>query len=88
MAILEVEILIYLLQIVQIADLEWNKAYIKISTKYSDYANVFLINWAIELPENTGINKYAIKLIERKQPLHGLIYTLNLVKLKILKTYI
>ncbi len=42
----------------------------------------------MELPENTGINEYAIKLIERKQPPFRSIYALNLVELETLKTYI
>ena len=42
----------------------------------------------MELLENTGINENAIELEEDKQPLFGPIYSLGLVKLKILKTYI
>ncbi len=42
----------------------------------------------MKLPENTGMNKHAIKLIEGKQPPYGPIYTLSLVELKTLKTYI
>lgn len=34
------------------------------------------------------MNKYAIKLINGKQPSYRLIYALNLVELEILKTYI
>ncbi len=42
----------------------------------------------MELLENTGMNAYAIKLIEGKQPPYGPIYTLSLVELETLKTYI
>ena len=42
----------------------------------------------MELSENTGMNKYAIKLEEGKQPLFGPIYSLGLVELEILKIYI
>ncbi len=42
----------------------------------------------MELPENTGMNKYIIELIKRKQPLYGSIYTLSQVELKTLETYI
>lgn len=42
----------------------------------------------MELPENTDINKHAIKLVKDKQLLYGPIYSLKLVELKILKTYI
>lgn len=55
---------------------------------YSIYGNVFPFNLVIELLENTGINKYAIELVEDKQPLYGLIYTLSPIELEILKTYI
>ncbi len=42
----------------------------------------------MELPENTGINEYAIELIEGKQPPYGPIYALSLMELETLKTYI
>ncbi len=42
----------------------------------------------MELPENTGINKHTIKLIERKQPSYRPIYTLNSMELRTLKAYI
>lgn len=61
---------------------------IKILAKYYDYADVFTFDLAMKLPENTGINKYAIELIERKQPPYEPIYGLSLVDLKILKVYI
>ncbi len=42
----------------------------------------------MELLENTGMNEHAIELIEGKQPPYGPIYTLSLVELETLKTYI
>ncbi len=42
----------------------------------------------MELPENTGMNEHAIKLIEEKQPPYRLIYALNPMELGTLKTYI
>lgn len=42
----------------------------------------------MELPKNTGINKYAIELIEGKQLPYKPIYILNPVKLETFKTYI
>lgn len=42
----------------------------------------------MELPKNTDINKYAIKLINSKQSFYGSIYALNLEKLETLKVYI
>ena len=42
----------------------------------------------MELPENTGMNEHAIKLEKGKQPFFGPIYSLDLVELETLKTYI
>ncbi len=42
----------------------------------------------MELLENTSMNEYTIKLIEDKQLPYGPIYSLRLVELEILKTYI
>ena len=42
----------------------------------------------MELPENTGINKHAIELVEGKQPPNGPIYSLGPVELEMLKAYI
>ena len=42
----------------------------------------------MELPENTGINKHAIKLQDGKQPPYGPIYSLGPMELETLKTYI
>ena len=46
------------------------------------------MEYVAKLPENTGIKKHAIKLEEGKQQLFGPIYSLRLVKLETLKTYI
>lgn len=53
-----------------------------------NYVDNFFIDLVIELPENRGINEYVIKLEKSKQPLYRSIYSLRLVKLKTLKTYI
>ncbi len=42
----------------------------------------------MELPKNMEMNEHAIKLIDGKQPPYEPIYTLNLVELETLKTYI
>ena len=42
----------------------------------------------MKLPRNTSINEYAIELQDGKQPPYGLIYSLGLVELETLKTYI
>ena len=71
-----------------IATLQQDKAFTKIPPKYMDYANIFSLDLVTELPENIGINKHAIKLVEKKQPPYGSIYRLSLVELETLKTYI
>ncbi len=57
-----------------LAVFQWDKALTKIPVKYSDYADMFSSDLAIELPENTGMSKHAIKLIKGKQPPYGPIY--------------
>ena len=71
-----------------LAALQQDKAPTEIPPKYADYANVFSQDLAMELPENTGMNKYAIELVEGKQLPHGPIYSLRPVELETLKTYI
>ena len=80
--------MMYLSQATQIAALKQNKAPTKVALKYINYANVFSFNLTMELPENTGINKDTIELQEGKQPLYRPIYSLELVELETLKTYI
>ena len=46
-----------------IADLKVDKAYIKVSNEYADFADVFLLKLAAELLKYTKINDYAIKLV-------------------------
>ena len=43
-------------------------------------------NLAMELPENTGINEDAIKLVENIQPPYGLIYSLSPVEQETLRS--
>lgn len=57
---------IHCFQVVQIAALQWDKAFTQILAKYYDYADIFWTNLAIKLPENTSINKHAITLIWKK----------------------
>ena len=47
-----------------------------------------LVKNVIKLSENSRVNEYIIKLEKDKQPSFGLIYSLELVKLEILKIYI
>ncbi len=70
------------------AALEQDKAPTEIPSEYADYADVFSVDLAMELPENTGINEHVIELVEGKQSPYGPIYSLSLVELETLKTYI
>ena len=72
----------------QVGPLLFNKASTKVLVEYSNYSNVFSAEYVAELLENTGINEHAIKLEESKQPLFRPIYSLKLVELKTLKSYI
>ena len=65
-----------------------NKAFNFISTKYSDFIDVFSPKLALELPKHIGINDYTIKLVNDWQPSYGPIYSLRSIELKTLKTYI
>ena len=53
-------------QTAQIAAWKQNEAPTKVSPKFTDYAEVFSFDLAIKLPENTSINKHAIKLEKGK----------------------
>ncbi len=71
-----------------LAALQWDKVPIEIPAEYSDYADIFSSDLAMELSENTEMNVHAIELIEGKQLPYGPIYALSLVELETLKTYI
>ena len=73
---------------VQVKALLFNKASIEVVAKYSNYSNVFLAKYKVELPENIIINKHAIELKKGKQPLFRPIYRLRSIELETLKTYI
>ena len=72
----------------QVGALLLNKALTEVPTEYSNYSNIFSVEYAAELPENTGINEHAIKLEEGKQLFFESIYSLGPVELETLKTYI
>lgn len=74
---------------VNIGALYWDKTPTKIHSNYiGNFPCVFSLDLAMELPNNTGINKHAIKLVDDKQLLYRLIYILNPVELETLKIYI
>ena len=72
----------------QVGALLFNKALTEVPAEYFDYNDIFLTENVVELPENTGINEYAIKLEEGEQWPFGPIYSLGLIELEIFKTYI
>ena len=72
----------------QVGALLFNEAPTEIPAEYSDYSNIFLAEYATELLENTEMNEHAIKLEEGKQLSFELIYSLELIELDTLKTYI
>lgn len=49
---------------------------------------MFFFDLVMELPEHTGMNKYAIMLMNNKQFFYLLIYIICPVELEILKIYI
>ena len=57
-------------------------------SKYPDYINVILPNSAVELSKHTSINNHPIILMDDKQQPYDPIYSLGLVELETLKTYI
>ena len=50
----------------QIVALIFNKALIIVLAEYSNYSNVFLIEYAVEFLKQIKINNYAIELEESK----------------------
>ena len=61
---------------------------VSVLAKYVDFADMFSEKLANVLPERTGVNKHVMEFEKGKQPLYGSIYSLGLVELKSLKTYI
>ena len=48
----------------QIVHLKADEAPSKVFSKYANFADVFLLKLAIELPKHTKINNYAIELVD------------------------
>ena len=72
----------------QISGLIAEEAPTKVLDEYTDFADVFSPDLAAKLPEHTGINDHAIKLVDGQQPPYGSIYSLGPVELETLKAYI
>lgn len=68
--------MIYLFCIAWMAFFKTDMAFTKIFSKYLHYANVFLANLLIKLPEYNSINNHIIKLEKGKQRSHRPIYSL------------
>ena len=60
----------------------------KILVKYFNFLDIFSLDSTTELLKYTRINNDSINLSKKKQRLYGLIYSLKLVEVKTLKTYI
>ncbi len=55
---------VYPLKKAQIAHIKADEALIKVFSKYTNFANVFLLKLAIKPPKYTGINNHVIKLVD------------------------
>lgn len=82
------EMTIHLDRKAQIALLKAKKALIFVPAEYLDFADVFFEKLATVLPKHTEINTHTIDLKEGKQLPYQPIYSLGLVELETLKTYI
>ena len=61
---------------------------IEITAKYSDFSDVFSSDSMVELSKHTRIHDHPTNLLDDKQSLYGLIYSLEPVELETLKNYI
>lgn len=61
---------------------------IGIPKKYTDFSDIFSKKSAAVFPDHLDINKHTINLEPGKQLLYKQIYSLGLVELETLKTYI
>ena len=73
----------------QISGLIVKETLTKVSAKYLNFTDIFFLDLMSELFEHTGINNHAIELVDSCQQLpYRPIYSLKLVELAIVKTYI
>ena len=72
----------------QISGLIAEEDFTKVSTEYSDFADVYSPNLAFELPKHTEINNHTIELVKGQQSPYGPIYSLGPIELETLKAYI
>lgn len=79
---------IYLFYLTEILFLKANKTSIAILSEYADFPDIFFWDLASKLLEYIKINDHTINLIGGKQLPYKLIFSPELIKLEILKTYI
>ncbi len=79
---------VYLSRKAQIAHLKADNTPSKVPSEYADSANVFSPKLVVELPEHTGINDHIIELVDNRQYLYDLIYSLNPIEIETLKAYL
>lgn len=80
------KIIVYLSQIAQIVEQQWDKIYTKIIGEYSDFTNEFSSVLVNKLLKNIEIDNI-IKLMKDKQSLYGFIYAFSTVELEVFKIY-
>ena len=79
---------VYLFYRAEIASLNADETFNSVSSKYTDFADIFSQDLVAKLLKVIGINDYTINLIVEHQSLYGPIYSLRLIELKTLKIYI
>lgn len=72
----------------QMASLKVDETSTTIFQKYSDFADVFSLEFLAVFLEHMGIKNRTIDLLNDKQQSYGIIHSLELVELEILKLYI
>lgn len=78
--------LVYFKEEAIIANLEIKN--VPVLIEYSNFIDIFFSNFIVELLEYYGINDYPIDLQKDKRLFYRPIYSLKLVELKLLKSYI
>lgn len=68
--------------------MKFNQVFIVVLSKYTDFINVFSSDFVAKLLKYSRINHYLINLVNSQQFLCRPIYSIELIKLKTLKTYI
>lgn len=87
-ALLKIKNIVHPSRRTQIALLIIDKVPVEVPKKYVKQAHIFSKEVVTKLLENTKINDHLIDLKDDKQPLYKLIYSLKLVQLERLKTFI